>query len=430
MQILPGSFSVPTDVTLKLSDGSIDAHRVILAAVSPVFEKMLFGDFKEGKSSEVALPNDSRNIMKLLIDFVYNGKCEVNKLDDIFPLFKVIDCYQMNKTPFQQMVGEAVLAKLDSSNYLTLLPKFASVMSEEASRKAAEKIIIYTNHGFIKDYDHQELPEEVLLPLLQTFCLSCYDVEIFDFLIKWHYHQTVQCGKSLKLTSQIFKCVRYSLIIPQILLSKVRKSKVVDKQLINDAICYIYDSTCPLGEYSNDDPCKPTPVQLSRKPVIGSSIEWLVSDGISIDYNHVKKSTISGTCYALSDNDYNIVKSKPLSDGIYSFSVSNLTCTPKKQSYGPTKTLDACFAITQLRGHQTHLYLNILQSSNLVTLYVQGSHIFVKYIAQKRVISTYTTSIGGPFRIHILQFKEAFDNVSLDNLFDLQITVHGKNSGV
>ena len=169
MQISPGSFSVPTDVTLKLSDGSIDAHRMILAAVSPVFEKMLYGDFKEGKSSEVALPNDSYNIMKLLIDFVYNGKCKVNNLDDFFPLFEVIDRYQMNKIPFQQMVDEAVLTKLDSSNYLTLLPKFASVMSEEANRKAAEKIISYTNHDFIKGYNHQKLPEEVLLPLLQTF---------------------------------------------------------------------------------------------------------------------------------------------------------------------------------------------------------------------------------------------------------------------
>ena len=65
-----------------------------------------------------------------------------------------------------------------------------------------------------------------------------------------------------------------------------------------------------------------------------------------------------------------------------------------------------------------------------MTLYVHGSHIFVKYAAQKRVISTYTTSIGGPFCIHILQYKETFDklNVSVDSLFDLQITVHGKNS--
>ena len=46
IQISPGSFSPPTDVTLKLSDGSIDAHKMILAAVSPVFERMFYGDLR------------------------------------------------------------------------------------------------------------------------------------------------------------------------------------------------------------------------------------------------------------------------------------------------------------------------------------------------------------------------------------------------
>ena len=38
------------DVILKLpGGGSIDAHRSILAAVSPVSEKMFYGNFKDGK---------------------------------------------------------------------------------------------------------------------------------------------------------------------------------------------------------------------------------------------------------------------------------------------------------------------------------------------------------------------------------------------
>ena len=69
-QISPSLFSASTDVTLKLSDGSIDAHRMILAAVFPVFERMFYGDFKEGKSTVADLPADNYKIFKLLVDFI------------------------------------------------------------------------------------------------------------------------------------------------------------------------------------------------------------------------------------------------------------------------------------------------------------------------------------------------------------------------
>ena len=47
--LISNSLSAPYDVTLKLSDGEvIKAHKMILAAVSPVFNGMFYGNFKEG----------------------------------------------------------------------------------------------------------------------------------------------------------------------------------------------------------------------------------------------------------------------------------------------------------------------------------------------------------------------------------------------
>ena len=377
MRISPGSFSVPTDVTLKLPEGNIDAHKMILAAVSPVFERMFYGDFKEGNSSEVSLPSDNWNTMKLLIDFVYNGECEVNSHDDIVPLLEVIDRYQINKVPFQHMIGEAVLAKLDSSNYLTLLPKFASVMSEEANRKAAEKVMAYTKYDIIADESTREIPEEVLLPILQIFNLTCHDSQLFDFLVNWHDYQTRILEKSLHLTSEIFKCIRYSLIIPQILSSKVANCDLVDKQLLSQAYHYIYTSYYSLGEYNNDDPCKPPTVHLTRKPELGLKIEWIANDGITITYNQPNQCTISGT--------YNvptayIVKSRPLENGIFSFSVSNC------HSFS--------FAISDSSKPDEHMYVNVLGHSNLISLYVYEQYLFVKYISYKTVKSTYGIYAG------------------------------------
>ena len=59
---------------------------------------------------------------------------------------------------------------MDSSNHLTLLPKYVSVMSEEGHKKAADKVMSYTNNNFVNKFDQtKDLPEEVMLPLLNSY---------------------------------------------------------------------------------------------------------------------------------------------------------------------------------------------------------------------------------------------------------------------
>ena len=60
------------------------------------------------------------------------------------------------------MCSEFILAQMEPSNYLTLLPKFATVLSEEGIRKAANKVMFYTNSDFITLFDStKDLPKEV-----------------------------------------------------------------------------------------------------------------------------------------------------------------------------------------------------------------------------------------------------------------------------
>ena len=114
IQISRSSFSLPTDVILKLAGGNIEAHRSILAAVSPVFEKMFYGNLKEGKSMTVDLPKDSSEILSHVIDFVYHGSCELKNLDNIFQILEAFDRYQINKVPFYHMCGEVILTQMES----------------------------------------------------------------------------------------------------------------------------------------------------------------------------------------------------------------------------------------------------------------------------------------------------------------------------
>ena len=262
-QTSPDSFSAPTDVTLKLSDGSIDAHKMILAAVSPVFERMFYGDFKEGKSMIADLPADSYKVFKLLIDFIYTGSCKLDCMDNILPLMEVVDRYQIDKGAFYQACGKIVLPKLDSSNYLNLLPKFTSVLNEESIKKAADKVMCYSDCNFINMFDKtKDLPEDVLLFLLQRDDIANPEIDIYDFLVKWHDYQTKEQGKTLKLVSQLFQSIRYFLINPRLLLTKVANCPFVDQDLLSQAIDHLYQGSpeaskmsCKCGECDQSTVC-------------------------------------------------------------------------------------------------------------------------------------------------------------------------------
>ena len=88
---------------------------MILAAVSPVFEKMLYGNFKESSLSEVNLPEDNCKNMEMLIDFVYTWGYQVSNVDDFFPLAEVIERYQISKFPLYDLCGKTILSQMDSS---------------------------------------------------------------------------------------------------------------------------------------------------------------------------------------------------------------------------------------------------------------------------------------------------------------------------
>ena len=220
--------------------------------MSPVFERMFYGDFKVGNSRIADLPADKYNIFKMLIDF------KLERMDDVLPLVEVMDCYQMKKDVLYHMCGKIVLARLDSSNYLTLLPKFVSVLNKESVNRAADKVMCYTNCSFINEFDEtKSLPEEILLPLLQRNDIPNPEIDIFDYLIKWHEYQTKELTKKLGLVSQLFQCIRYFLINPHLLLIKVVICPFVEKHLLTEAIEYLYQgslevskSGCKCGECS------------------------------------------------------------------------------------------------------------------------------------------------------------------------------------
>ena len=67
------------DVTFKTSDGgSVNGHRLIVAASSPVFHAMLYGNMKESNEKEIELSLVDTETFKALLSFMYTGKIEID----------------------------------------------------------------------------------------------------------------------------------------------------------------------------------------------------------------------------------------------------------------------------------------------------------------------------------------------------------------
>lgn len=93
------------DVTFKLDDGEVQAHRNVLAATSCVFKAMLSSPMTEARTGEIRIPNVQVATMRTFLRLLYTGQVESadwTRADDSKP---------SNKVPIQIMLDLARLAR-------------------------------------------------------------------------------------------------------------------------------------------------------------------------------------------------------------------------------------------------------------------------------------------------------------------------------
>ena len=82
------------DVTLKVEDNEFKAHKLILAAASPVFEAMFKDGTKEHRDNYVNIQDMDSDVFDVFLRFLYSG--QVEHLDEMyFDLFAAADKYDV-----------------------------------------------------------------------------------------------------------------------------------------------------------------------------------------------------------------------------------------------------------------------------------------------------------------------------------------------
>ena len=91
------------DIQLQSSDGAIiHANRAMLAARSPMFDRMLYGNFAERTSTTVVVSYTNGDILKAIVQYIYRDDC------DVFH-------YQQRQAQLQSDAGEVAVIPVQQS---------------------------------------------------------------------------------------------------------------------------------------------------------------------------------------------------------------------------------------------------------------------------------------------------------------------------
>ncbi|GMH25052.1 hypothetical protein Nepgr_026895 [Nepenthes gracilis] len=111
--------SIHTDITINASDGSIGAHRAVLASCSPVFRSMFSHDLREKELSTIDISDMSLEACQAFLNYIYGSIQHEEFLAHRLALLRASDKYDISE--LKDACHESLLEDIDSKNVLVRL---------------------------------------------------------------------------------------------------------------------------------------------------------------------------------------------------------------------------------------------------------------------------------------------------------------------
>ena len=106
-----------TDFTVKVADAKIECHRVILGASSAYFYAMFTSQMSEVTSGECSMKNIDKNVMELLVRYMYTGDVSIHHTD-IHEYLHAADFLGLSE--LLNLFDTGLIEKVTSSNCIEL----------------------------------------------------------------------------------------------------------------------------------------------------------------------------------------------------------------------------------------------------------------------------------------------------------------------
>ena len=125
------------DVTLKVEDNEFKAHKLILAAASPVFEAMFKEGTKEHEDNYVNIEDIDSDVFEVFLRYLYSGQAE-NLEEMVLELFAAADKYDVQ--PLREICIHHMVKNISVNNAVNMLV-LADRYNVEPIKLQAQKFI-------------------------------------------------------------------------------------------------------------------------------------------------------------------------------------------------------------------------------------------------------------------------------------------------
>lgn len=111
--------NIHTDIIINASDGSIGAHRAVLAARSPVFRSMFAHDLKEKELSTINISDMSIEACQAFLNYIYGSIEQEEFFTHRLALLGAADKYDVSE--LKEACHDSLLEDIDTQNVLERL---------------------------------------------------------------------------------------------------------------------------------------------------------------------------------------------------------------------------------------------------------------------------------------------------------------------
>ncbi|KAK0041311.1 kelch-like protein 18 [Biomphalaria pfeifferi] len=213
------------DVTLKVGDQKLSAHRIILAATIPYFHAMFTHDMVENKQSEILMQSVEPSALEALVNFAYTGRIVID-LNNVQSLLIVAGFLHMQAV--KDACTSYLKSKLDSSSCLSVR-QFADQYQCPSLVEAANKYIQNNFRHVALSSDFLSLPKSEVLEILSHDELYVTSEEqVFESAMRWIKHDPENRVKDLP---ELMVRVRLPLLTPQYLSDHVATEDIIKNSL-------------------------------------------------------------------------------------------------------------------------------------------------------------------------------------------------------
>ena len=221
------------DVTFKTSNGgSVSGHRAIVAAGSPMFHAMLYGNMKESNEKEIELRSVDTETFKSLLSFVYTGKVKL----DANNCYKILEAAEyFIVTALENKCVDFIAGLLDTKNFCTIAA-FANSKNSLLERcNAFLKRRVFINK-IIHDAEFVHIPVQSVTEICSRSEICVKEIDLFLAVKAWiNNNQDSLPEDTIK---NVLQFIRYPLICATDLIEKVNPTRLVNPSLYQAALEY------------------------------------------------------------------------------------------------------------------------------------------------------------------------------------------------